>query len=87
MLHSSGKVIHLDDSDADVEEVGSDVDEVVTWDHELHRTKTFATGFLICYVKLPKAIGYCLVGVDTPPLVVDEYRHLVLGTARCVGAV
>jgi hypothetical protein len=33
MLHSPGGVIHLDDSDADVEEVvGSDVEEVVTND-------------------------------------------------------
>ena len=47
MSHSSGEVIHLDDSDANVEEVGSDVEEVVTWDHELRRTKTFSTGFLI----------------------------------------
>jgi len=47
MSHSSGEVIHLDDSDADVEEVRSDVEEVVTWDQELHGTKTFATGFLI----------------------------------------
>jgi hypothetical protein len=47
MLHSSVGVIHLDDSDADAEEVGSDVEEVVRWDHELRRTKTFSTGFLI----------------------------------------
>ena len=48
MSHSSGGgVIHLDDSDADVEEVGSDVEEVLTWDHELRKTKTFSTGFLI----------------------------------------
>jgi len=49
MSHSSGEVIHLDldDSNADVEEVGSDVEEVVTWDHKLRRTKTFAAGFLI----------------------------------------
>jgi hypothetical protein len=41
MSHSSGGVIHLDESDADVEEVvGSDVEEVVTWDHELRGTKT-----------------------------------------------
>jgi hypothetical protein len=46
MSHSSSGVIHLDDSDADVEEVGSDVEEVVTWDHELRGTKTFSTGFL-----------------------------------------
>jgi hypothetical protein len=33
MSHSPGGVIHLDDSDADVEEVvGSDVEEVVTND-------------------------------------------------------
>jgi len=31
MSHSSGGVIHLDDSDADVEEVGSDVEEAVMW--------------------------------------------------------
>jgi hypothetical protein len=30
-----------------VEEVGSDVEEVVTWDHKLRGTKTFSTGFLI----------------------------------------
>jgi hypothetical protein len=47
MLHLSGGVIHLDDSDADVEEVGSDMEEVVTWDHELCGTKTFSMGFLI----------------------------------------
>jgi hypothetical protein len=47
MSHSSGGVIHLEDSDADVEEVGSDVEEVVTWDQELCRTKTFSTAFLI----------------------------------------
>ena len=47
MSHSPGRVIHLDDSDADVEEVGSDVEEVVTWDQELRRTKTFSTVFLI----------------------------------------
>ncbi len=47
MLHSSGGVIHLDNSNADVEEMGSDVEEVVTWDHELRGTKTFSTGFLI----------------------------------------
>ena len=48
MSHLSGGVIHLDDSNADVEEVGLDVEEeVVTWDHELCRTKTFTTGFLI----------------------------------------
>ena len=47
MSHLSGGVIHLDDSNDDVEEVGSDVEEVVTWDHELRGTKTFSTGFLI----------------------------------------
>jgi hypothetical protein len=47
MSHSSGGVIHLDDSDANVEEVGSDVEEVVAWDHELRGTKTFSTGLLI----------------------------------------
>jgi hypothetical protein len=47
MSYSRGGVIHLNGSDADVEEVGSDVEEVVTWDHELRRTKTFSTGFLI----------------------------------------
>jgi hypothetical protein len=48
MSHLSGGVIHPDEvSDANVEEVGSDVEEVVTWDHKLCRTKTFSTGFLI----------------------------------------
>ncbi len=47
MSHSSGGVIHLDESDANGEEVGSDVVEVVTWDHESRGTKTFSTGFLI----------------------------------------
>ena len=47
MSHSSGEVIHLDDSNADVEEVGLDVKEVLTWDHKLCGTKTFAAGFLI----------------------------------------
>jgi hypothetical protein len=50
MSHSSGGVIHLDeDSNADVEEVGSDVEEVVTRDHELRGTKTFSTGLLILF--------------------------------------
>jgi hypothetical protein len=47
MPHLSGWVIHLDNSDANVEDVGSDVEEVVTWDHELCRTRMFLTGFLI----------------------------------------
>jgi hypothetical protein len=47
MSHSSGGVIHLDDSDANAEEVGSDVEEVVTWDHKLRGTKTFSIGLLI----------------------------------------
>ncbi len=47
MPHLSGGVIHLDDSDANVEEVGSDVEEVVMWDHELRGTRAFSTGFLI----------------------------------------
>jgi hypothetical protein len=47
MSHSSGGVIHLDDSDANAEEVGSDVEEVLTWDHKLCRTKTFLMGLLI----------------------------------------
>ena len=47
MLHLSGGVIHLDDSNADVEDVGLDVEEVVMWDQELRGTKTFLTGFLI----------------------------------------
>jgi hypothetical protein len=45
--HSSGGVIHLDDSNANAEEVGLDVEEVVTWDHELCGTKTFLMGLLI----------------------------------------
>ncbi len=56
MSHSSGGVIHLDDSDANVEEVGLDVEEVVTWDHKLRGTKTFLMGLLIlssCRFKLP----------------------------------
>jgi hypothetical protein len=47
MSHLSGGVIHLDDSDANAEEVGPDVEEVVTWDHKLCRTKTFLMGLLI----------------------------------------
>jgi hypothetical protein len=47
MSHSSGGVIHLDDSDANAEEVGSDVEEVITWDHKLRGSKTFLTGLLI----------------------------------------
>jgi hypothetical protein len=47
MPHLSGGVIHLDDSNANVEEVGSDVEEVITWDHKLRGTRTFLTGFLI----------------------------------------
>ncbi len=56
MSHSSGGVIHLDDSDANAEEVGSDVEEVITWDHKLHGTKTFLMGLLIlsgCRFELP----------------------------------
>jgi hypothetical protein len=47
MSHSSGRAIHLDNSDANAEEVGSDVEEVVTWDHKLRGTKTFSMGLLI----------------------------------------
>jgi hypothetical protein len=47
MSHSSGGVIHLDDFNANAEEVGSDVEEVVTWDHKLCGTKTFLMGLLI----------------------------------------
>ncbi len=47
MSHSSGGVIHLDNSDANAEEVGLDVEEVVTWDHKLCGTKTFLMGLLI----------------------------------------
>jgi hypothetical protein len=47
MSHSSGGVIHLDEFDANAEEVGSDVEEVVTMDHKLRRTKTFSIGLLI----------------------------------------
>jgi hypothetical protein len=32
-----------------VEEVGSDMEEVVTWDHELHGTKPFLTRLLILF--------------------------------------
>ena len=49
ILHSSGEVIHLDDSDANVEEAGSDAEEVVKWDRKLRGTKTFAMGFLILF--------------------------------------
>jgi len=47
MSHSLGGVIHQDESNANAEEVGSDVEEVFKWDHELRGTKTFSTGFLI----------------------------------------
>ncbi len=47
MSHLSGRVIHLDDSDANAEEVGFNVEEVVTWDHKLCGTKTFSMGLLI----------------------------------------
>jgi hypothetical protein len=56
MSHSSGGVIHLDNSDANAVEVGSNVEEVVTWDHELCRIKTFSMGLLIlsgCRFELP----------------------------------
>ncbi len=56
MSHLSGGVIHLDDSDANAEEVGSDVKEVVTWDYKLRGTKTFLMGILIlsgCRFELP----------------------------------
>jgi hypothetical protein len=47
MSHSSGGVIHLDDSNANAEEVGSDVEEVVMWDYKLRGSKTFSMGLLI----------------------------------------
>jgi hypothetical protein len=47
MSHSSGGVIHLDDSDANAKEVGLDLEEVVTWDHKLRGTKKFSMGLLI----------------------------------------
>ncbi len=47
MSHSSGGDIHLDDSNANAKEVGSDVEEVVTWDHKLCGTKTLLMGLLI----------------------------------------
>jgi hypothetical protein len=47
MSHSSGGVIHLDNSNANAEEVGSDMEEVITWDHKLCGTKTFLMGLLI----------------------------------------
>jgi hypothetical protein len=47
MSHSSGGVIHLDDSNANVEEVGLNVEEVITWDHKLCGTKMFLMGLLI----------------------------------------
>jgi hypothetical protein len=47
MSHSSGGVIHLDDSDANAEEVGSDVEDGVTCDHKLCGTKTFSMDILI----------------------------------------
>ncbi len=56
MSHLSGGVIYLDDSDANAVEVGSDVEEVITWDHELCWTKTFLMGLLIlsgCRFELP----------------------------------
>jgi hypothetical protein len=56
MSHSSGGVIHLYNSNANAKEVGSDVEEVITWDHKLCRTKTFLMGLLIlsgCRFELP----------------------------------
>ncbi len=56
MSHLSGGVIHLDDSDANAEDVGLDVEEVVMWDHKLCGTKTFLMGLLIlsgCRFELP----------------------------------
>jgi hypothetical protein len=56
MSHSSGGVIHLDDSNANAEEVGSDMEEVVTWNYELCGTKMFSMGLLIlsgCRFELP----------------------------------
>jgi hypothetical protein len=47
MSHLLGGVIHLDGSNANAEEVGLDVEEVIRWDHELRGTKMFSTGFLI----------------------------------------
>jgi hypothetical protein len=47
MSHLSGRVIHLDNSNANAEEVGSDMEEVVMWDHKLRGTKTFLMGLLI----------------------------------------
>jgi hypothetical protein len=47
MSHLSGGVIHLDNSNANAVEVESDVEEVVTWNHELCGTKMFLMGLLI----------------------------------------
>jgi hypothetical protein len=44
---SHGITIDLDDFNSDEEKVGSDVEEVRKWDHDLRETKTFSTAFLI----------------------------------------
>ncbi len=54
MSHSSGGVINLDDSDADVEEVGSDVEEIVRWDLERLRQLSIANAVASLCHRRPK---------------------------------
>ncbi len=47
MWHPSKGVIHLDGDSSSNKSVGSDVEEVVMWDHSLHSSKTFQRAVLI----------------------------------------
>ncbi len=47
MWHPSKGVIHLDSDSSSNESVGSDVEEVVMWDHSLRSSKTFQRAVLI----------------------------------------
>jgi hypothetical protein len=80
MSHSSGGVIHLDNFDADVEEVGSDVEEVITWDHKLCGTKTFLTGILILPRPLLSSVPSKSSGLFTSHL--SSSTHMQRGTLR-----
>jgi hypothetical protein len=52
MWHLSKGVIHLDGDSSSNESVGSDVEEVVMWDHSLRSWKTFQRAVLILFLTL-----------------------------------
>jgi hypothetical protein len=52
MWHPSKGVIHLDGDSSSNESVGSDVEEVVMWDHSLRSSKTFQRAVLILFLTL-----------------------------------